>query len=212
MWITVQRASILVSVINCILTIVYFGSVSYNAKNKVSNNLQDFMGYRVAASILVCLQGVFLILFFKQFLHKFKDVSIAAIVLICVSLIGWIVLVSEYKDPVHVTGFAIFAFCNVVYWVMVFYVDNDVSNPVKRYRDDVIMFLFVLSVFFLLLYCILYFVDDKNSWVYEHLAVIVQQLAYIVFFWYHNVMEKQVDPPKEPQAPSDVMYKVVITV
>lgn len=210
MWITVQRASIIISLVNCVLAIVYFGSISYIAKNKVSNNLQDYMAYRVCASLLVCLQGVFLILFFKHYLHMYRNISIIAITLIAMSLVGWIVLVSEYTDPLHITGFAVFAVCNVMYWVILFYIDGDMNNPLTKQSDDVTMFLFLLSVFFLLLYCILYFIDDQHSWLYEHLAVIVQQLAYVVFFWYHDVMTNPVkEVAKEPETPPEVVYKII---
>ena len=169
------------SATSVILLLVFFVSISSFDHTFISDNLERYIGFRVAITICICVQSVLYMLYFGRFCDIRRDVVWVGWVSILISLIGWFVLITNYQPPTHLIGFGIYVAFFLLYWCVILYFDRLIMPQTNR---D--MAFFALAFVLGWSYILFYILDNGKSWFYEYLGMIAAFIATFIFFASHN--------------------------
>jgi hypothetical protein len=169
------------NIVSLALFTFFFLQVSAYDQTKISNNLEDYMYFRVTSSILIGYVYLMYILYFTQF-RKAKPYSMGAgILLVLESYGGWVLLISIYTDPWHMVGFSMFVAGIVAYWIIVI-VLHRLEFFSMREQYMLLFATFAMGV----TYIVTYFTCDPISWTFEYIAMLLWHACNILFFIYHD--------------------------
>lgn len=187
------------SVFLLILVLYYFLSISIVDHSFISDNLHSDYTFRFLSSFAVAVQTILFICYFLRFRLVNLHSCICGVVAVLVSFAGWITLNSDYTMPVHMIGFGIFVAGLLVYWMIIFILDQ-----FQYLTDRQNLVYFIAAFVFCITYCILYVAYNKMAWFYEHMGMIFIGCTNIYFFIYH-------DPNPFNVFQLETIYKSVIT-
>lgn len=195
-----QYIGVIASLVLFIEYMAYAIFVSSKDQSYVSDNLERDITFRLITTLGLTIQYLLLICFFSKFRKANMCVSVVGIFLVVFSYVGWLVLVVDYSDPNHYIGFGIFVSAGICYWILILTYQN--FNYFNEMENCVLL---VLSAVFCIVYVAMYFMQHQYSWVFEHVAVIILNVAFALFFWIHNPDPQEAYEPGIHYMPVDNM-------
>lgn len=176
-----QGVGIVVSIVALALYAVYFFSVSINDHSFISDNLNHDLVFRWSTSFCVAVQNVLFIAYFWRFHNVHLPLCITGVVAVLLSEAGWIWLCCVFVPPGHFLGFGLYVSGLLVFWVCIF-----LFEKIQFFMLSQLYVPFFAAFLFCVTYSLFYILYNDIAWTYEHIAMMLAQMANILFFRYHN--------------------------
>lgn len=114
----------LLSVASLATYFYYFLYVSIYDETYISDNLERYLPFRIAITVIMLLIDLLICVYFVRFWNVRRATCIVGIAFVCVSIAGWFLLTTHYEAPWHMIGFGIFVSGTLVYWITIFVFDR----------------------------------------------------------------------------------------
>lgn len=218
-WLTTLRISTFcVSSVELILLLAYFVPIILRVPwNKLTladfyvyehNCISDFLfkdtRYRLVLTALLCMQLAICIAFVielnrpgrfprqKEWRLFFDTVMVCELVCLCAACVGWVTLLSVYRDENgiteawHITGSILFMVCIGIYFVLMAF-NVAFLYPWKTKGELVVLrlsfILFLVSIFSGAVFAVSFFSKRAPfGWIFEHAALVCFMAAHLLLF------------------------------
>lgn len=151
----------------------------------ISDTIFADPAYRVALTLMLALRLTVVALFVYSRKGHGDCPVVAGFSGVILAIGGWTLLVSDHSDVPHFTGVAVFCAGSLLYSLTLVRMARRTHEGLASLHLGMAVGLLVATCVLVPAFTALYFQDDPNAYLVEHLAYISFLLFYMTFFLYH---------------------------